>query len=344
MTLLLDSGRLPRADRVDAVTAAVGRSEVPQQVTVDTSGPDIRHRMELWNLGSGAHLLHMVGTGMTVSRRPEHLRIPAVRRLAVLFQLSGSGCLLGADGTLTTGPGDLFLMDQTSAFDYRWTGIASFMAFVVDYDQLGLPADAARAASSRLASSPLYGLTRAHFAGLRQTVDELRSGDALPMVGQATVELVRALIITAAPDGPGADDAPGHVLHLRVTRYVEKHLADPSLDAAQIAAAHHISVRQLYSIWSAHDLTLAQWIIHQRLERARSQLKDHGQALTVAAVGRRCGFADISHFCRRFREAYQMSPGEWRQYSQPSSQPLNGSRESRHGIGAPDVLGYEIAS
>jgi AraC-like DNA-binding protein len=164
------------------------------------------------------------------------------------------------------------------------------------------------------------------------------------MVGQATVELVRALITTAAPDGPGADDAPGHLLNLRVTRYVEEHLADPRLDAEQIAGAHHISIRQLYSIWSAHDLTLAQWIIHQRLERARNQLKDRGQALTVAAVGRQCGFTDISHFCRRFREAYGMSPGEWRQHSQPSSRPLNGSRESRHVVRSPDVSGYKIAS
>jgi AraC-like DNA-binding protein len=312
MALLLDSRRLPRADRVSAVTAAVGRSEVPQQVAVDTSGPEIWHRLELWDLGSGAHLLHTAGTGMTVSRRPDHLRSPAARRLAVSLQLSGSGRLLAADGARPTGPGDLFLIDQTRAFDYRWTGVISALAFIVDYDQLGLPADAARAAAPRLAASPLYGLTRAHFAGLRRAMNELRSGGALPMVGQATVELVRALITTAAPDVPGAGDAPGHLLHLRVTRYVEEHLADPGLDAGQIAAAHHISVRQLYSIWSAHDRTLAQWIIHQRLERARTQLEDRAQALTVAGVGRRCGFTDISHFCRRFRAAYGMSPGEWR--------------------------------
>jgi AraC family transcriptional activator of tynA and feaB len=322
MTLLLDSRRLPRADRADAVASAVRQREVPQQVTVDTSGPDLWHRLELWDLGPGAHLLHTVGTGMTVSRGPEHLRIPSARRLAASLQLSGSGRLRTEDGTLDVAPGDLYLIDQAGAFDYHWAGITGSLAFVVDYDQLGLPVDAARAAAPRLASSPMYGLTRAHFAGLRRTMDQLGSGGTQPMVGHATLELVRALITTATPGGPGTGEASGHLLRLRVTRYIEQHLSDPALHAGQIAAAHHISVRHLYSMWTSHDLTLAQWIIHQRLERARSQLASHGQAVTVTAVGRRCGFTNVSHFCRRFRAAYGTSPREWRQLNLSSPHPL----------------------
>jgi len=327
MTLLLDSRRLPRADRADAVAAAVCRREVPQKVTVDTSGLDIWHLLELWDLGPGAHLLHTVGTGMMVSRGPEHLRLPSIRRLAVSLQLSGSGRLHTADGTVDIGPGDLYLIDQAGAFDYGWTGITGSLAFVIDYDQLGLSVDAARAAAHRLASSPMYGLARAHFAGLRRTMEQLRSGGTGPMVGHVTIELVRALITTAAPDAPGPGEVSDHLLPRRVNRYIEDHLADPSLDAEQIAAAHHISVRHLYDIWTSHDLTLAQWIIHQRLERARTQLANHGHTLTVTAVGRRCGFTNISHFCRRFRAAYGMSPREWRLLNLPSPFPLTESRE-----------------
>ena len=98
------------------------------------------------------------------------------------------------------------------------------------------------------------------------------------MVGHVTIELVRALITTAVPDGPGTGEVLVDLLPLRVKRYIEDHLADPGLDAGQIVAAHHISVRHLYGIWTSHELTLAQWIIHQRLERARTQLASHGQA------------------------------------------------------------------
>ncbi|HEX6452329.1 MAG TPA: AraC family transcriptional regulator [Trebonia sp.] len=32
----------------------------------------------------------------------------------------------------------------------------------------------------------------------------------------------------------------------------------------------------------------------------------------MAAIARRWGFADSTHFSRRFRQAYGMSPREWR--------------------------------
>jgi AraC-like DNA-binding protein len=206
------------------------------------------------------------------------------------------------------------------------------LAFVVDYDQLGLPVDSARAAAPRLASSPIYGLARSHFAGLQRTLDQLHSGTARLMVGGATMELVRALITTAGSEVTSACEASGHLLSLQVTKYVENHLTDPGLDAELIAAVHHISVRRLYNIWSAHDLTLAQWIIHQRLERARILLAERSPALTVNAIARRCGFTDVSHLCRRFRAAYGMSPREWGQLSRPAPQPPAGNR----GITSPD--------
>jgi AraC-like DNA-binding protein len=35
--------------------------------------------------------------------------------------------------------------------------------------------------------------------------------------------------------------------------------------------------------------------------------------LPIAATARACGFADASHFARRFRGAYGLSPREWQQ-------------------------------
>jgi AraC-like DNA-binding protein len=314
MTLLLDSRRLDRADRSDAVTALLSSVEVPQLVTVDSAAADLWHRLEWWDLGPGAHLLLTAGTGIQVRRGPQQLRIAAPERLVVSFQLTGIASRSAADENSDMLPGGLYLLDQTASFDCRWSGMGSSLAFVIDYDRLGMSADAARAAGTRLASSPLYGLVRAHFAGLREAVNGLRSSSARAMIGQASTELVRALLTTAAPGQTGQDEQH-RSLPLRLTRYVEDHLTDPQLDAERIAAQHNISVRHLYNIWSEHELTLAQWIIRQRLERARRELTDHGRAMTVSTVARRCGFTNIAHFGRRFRAAYGISPGEWRESS-----------------------------
>ena len=312
MRLLLDSRQLNRADRSAAVTARLSSVEVPQLVTVDTSGADLWHRLEWWDLGPGAHLLLTAGTGIRVKRGPRQLRIAAPDRLAVSFQLTGIASRSVAGTNSEMRPGHLHLVDQTDVFECGWSGIAGSLAFIVDYDRLGVSPPAARAAASRLASSPVYNLVRAHFAGLREAGSRLRSSSAQAMIGQATTELVRAVIATAAHDGSGQEESH-RSLHLRLTRYVEHHLTDPQLDAERIAAEHNISVRHLYNVWSGHELTLAQWIIRKRLERAHRELADQGRAVTVGAVARGCGFTNTAHFGRRFRDAYGISPREWRE-------------------------------
>jgi AraC-like DNA-binding protein len=55
---------------------------------------------------------------------------------------------------------------------------------------------------------------------------------------------------------------------------------------------------------------LREWIIRARLEQARRQLAT-GTLLPVGTVARRCGFTNVTHFARRFRDTYGIPPGEW---------------------------------
>ena len=98
----------------------------------------------------------------------------------------------------------------------------------------------------------------------------------------------------------------------RVTTYVQQHLRDPDLTPEGIAAAHNMSVRQIYKAFAAAGTSLEQWIIDQRLEAARIELRTPaGRRRAVAATARACGFRDASHFSRRFRAAYGLSPRYW---------------------------------
>jgi AraC-like DNA-binding protein len=59
-------------------------------------------------------------------------------------------------------------------------------------------------------------------------------------------------------------------------------------------------------------MPLSQWIITARLEGARRELARPGSRPgTVAATAHRWGFADSTHFSRRFRAAYGTSPRNW---------------------------------
>lgn len=52
-----------------------------------------------------------------------------------------------------------------------------------------------------------------------------------------------------------------------------------------------------------------QWLRRQRLDAARALLQDHGgEPLSVAEVGRRCGYINLSHFSRDFSDRFGMPP------------------------------------
>jgi AraC-like DNA-binding protein len=165
-----------------------------------------------------------------------------------------------------------------------------------------------------LPSSPVYGLLRDHLVRLSRDAGKITDPRHAAMAGRATIELARALIASAGQDDLRANDAWHETLRTRLTVYLEHHLTDPGLCAGELARVHHISVRQLYKVWGQQELSLSQWIIRERLEGARRDLSSAaGASLTIAALARRWGFTNATHFSSRFREAYGTSPSDWRQ-------------------------------
>ena len=211
------------------------------------------------------------------------------------------------------------MTDGTSESDAFWSGVGDTKLVLIDYDRLGLPIDLVRTAVPHLSTSPVYQLVHAHVATLCEGSGDAEPGPEKAMLRVATIELVRALITTAAQDELG-QRVLHDTLYQRVSKYVDRHLTEPDLNAESIALAHNVSVRTLYNAWSAaNQVPLSQWIIAARLEGARDQLSRGTSAMTIAAVARRWGFAGATHFARRFRSAYGLSPREWRQLHLPSA-------------------------
>jgi AraC-like DNA-binding protein len=144
-------------------------------------------------------------------------------------------------------------------------------------------------------------------------IDHLDVGSAArSMLTTATLQLVVALFATAAGDGTPAREALHNSEMTRVIAFVRQNLRDSTLSAAKIAQANHMSVRRLYQLWESQEKTLAQHIISARLEGARQDLERSDPSSTsIAEVAASWGFIDPSHFARRFRATYQVSPTQW---------------------------------
>jgi AraC-like DNA-binding protein len=102
--------------------------------------------------------------------------------------------------------------------------------------------------------------------------------------------------------------------------YIEEHLTDPDLGAAEIAAAVCVSERQLSRLFAADGSSVPRHILSRRLQLARSILSATsspgraragagsasraGAARTVADVAVSCGFTSATYFSHAFRQHF----------------------------------------
>jgi AraC-like DNA-binding protein len=88
---------------------------------------------------------------------------------------------------------------------------------------------------------------------------------------------------------------------------------DATLTPAALAADQGISLRYLHHLFARAGTTFGAELMRLRLDAARRLLEDaRWQALGIAEVAARCGFADPSHFARRFRRAHGLGPQDYR--------------------------------
>jgi AraC-like DNA-binding protein len=310
MALLLDTADFPPDKRAGAVAELMRfSSSVPTLVKYNR--PDeASARFEYFVLGE-TRLLKSQNSAQRLIRTPAQLKGVDPELLSVSLKRSGTGAITQGP-TRALHSGDLFVTATWQPLEFFDSGGRS-SAFYFPLGRLGLSPDYAARASQAIPASPLAGLLQRHLQMVSSDADALSSGVAAAMIGQATIDLVRAALIAAVDENPGRREGWDQDLTAVVKSYIAQHLADPDLNADRIAKAMFISVRQLYKLWESEPRPLGQWMLERRLDAARHDLtssQGHGQ--TIAAIARRWGFADAKHFSRRFRLAYGVSPREWR--------------------------------
>jgi AraC-like DNA-binding protein len=202
-------------------------------------------------------------------------------------------------------------VDLSAPYDFSWSGDGAAGCVQIPIDELGLPVDVIRRAVGNVRVSPLYRLVRHHVAQLAADADRICADPGAPALGAASIELARALLVSAAQ--VDAREVLADTLLTRVRAYVRQHLTDPDLGPAPIAAAHNVSLRHLYKVCARAGLSLEQWIIAERLRGARDELvARESTQRPIGMIARRWGFRDPTHFARRFRAEYGMTPSEWR--------------------------------
>jgi AraC-like DNA-binding protein len=128
----------------------------------------------------------------------------------------------------------------------------------------------------------------------------------------ASDELLRRSLIRLAALHGGRQHLPTTARNETVLRHVRDYLHDHVGDAVsvrELAAVASMSRFQLSrQFQKTFGLPLHAYHMHVRLEEAKRRLRSGDQTVEVAAG---LGFADQSHFHRRFKGAFGVSPGAW---------------------------------
>lgn len=315
--LLVDTRQVAAADRAEAVTAALTTGCVPSRILHQDPAGEVHASMHLWTIGP-CKLVTAQATSLRQTRTPKHLRgDDQPEMLALAMQSHGPAQYDKGGHQQIVRTGDLMINDLTSPYEVNWPDSGGSSAFNVTYDLLGVQIDLARRAAPLLHTSPLYGLVQHHLGSLIRQAPVLSDDPGASALAAATVELLRALIVSAAADDRLARPVRADTQLTRIMAYVRQHLTDPGLTPARLAAVHHLSERSLYLLLRAAGISLEQWIVTQRLEGARRDLAAEGKRhRTIAAIARTWGFTDPSYFTRRFQRAYGVLPKDFRRAAQ----------------------------
>jgi AraC-like DNA-binding protein len=312
VSYVLDTAALPPRDRVEAVHTAMMYASAPCHVIhEDPTGP-VHARMGLWDLGNASIFTHR-SSGIRLLRTDKLARQDAMPVVALSVQVQADARFEQRGRQRIVPTGELLAVDLSGAYDYSWSGDGEAGCIQIPFDRLGLPVDVVRRAAPEIRSSPYYRMVTDHLVHLTRDPARTVADPAVAAVASASVDLVRALLASA---GRVERDVLAETLLTRVRAFVRQNLTDPDLTPAAIAAAHNVSLRQLYHVCAAADLSLEQWIITERLDGARHELtRSDSRHRSIAAVARRWGFRDPTHFTRRFRARYGMLPSQWRRSS-----------------------------
>ncbi|MBO1267922.1 helix-turn-helix domain-containing protein [Arthrobacter cavernae] len=289
----------------------VAESFVP--LAAETDRPDTFHGRMRSRVLDRMCIVEVSASGHSVHRTPALVARPGQRYFKLNLQLEGTGLLIQDNREAVLRPGDLAIYDTNRPYTLAFEEQARVMVVMFPHDALTLPPDyVGQLSAIRLAcGSGVAGVVGPFIAQLAANPG-LLGGPSGSRLAANALDLVSTMLHSEL-DIAGDSLKPQVVLATSVREYIEANLADPQLSPASIAAAHFISTRHLHNIFHESGATVASWIRSQRLERIRRELRDPLHTGTaVGAVAARWGFLDAAHFSRSFRDAFGVSPSDWR--------------------------------
>ncbi|MEU6139486.1 helix-turn-helix domain-containing protein [Streptomyces sp. NPDC047081] len=300
-------------ERAEAIRETIQGQVVPVRIALPERPEDVFCDVSLMDVGR-IQLSTVRANPATVERTPRLASADWEPCLFISVQRAGTSGVVQDGRAVTVQPGTLALYDTRRPYTLLFDSGVDTHFFRVPIAELGLPDAVVGDVTARPlgADDPVASVAWSYFSSLAAS-STLHVGPVPDQLAATTLEMVRAVIASACDVHVAERAAREATLGTRIVEYLRRHLAEPDLTPSSVAKAHHISVRQLYTVLAREGVSPGEWIRRHRLEGARGDLaRQSAGGDTIAAVARRWGFLDASRFGRLFKETYGMTPREFR--------------------------------
>jgi AraC-like DNA-binding protein len=312
---------LPPGDRFDAWTERMGRTHAPLDLSSDRAA-DYRVHQRLIGLGD-VTVWPATFDSLVFRRTPKLVRQSDPEAYHLSLLLRGEGRATWGRQEVTYRLSDIHVNSSSRSWDvFTGSDPVTIVGVEIPRSLVALPASRADQAVGRPISGRegVGALLSQFLVNLTADTGPYQPQDA-PRLGTIVADLVTAAFahtLDADPLMPA--EAYDRTLMLRIKAFVRRHLADPELTPAAIAAAHHISRSRLYALFRAEGVGVAAHIRDQRLEHAHRDLGDPAlRTEPIHSIAARWGFPRPADFTRAFRTAYGMPPSELRAATTPEA-------------------------
>lgn len=256
-------------------------------------------------------LVRIETSAMRAWRTPRHAAGIDADELLVCRQLSGS-LLLEQDGReASLEPGDIVIIDPALPYGVDLAEDSAMLVLKMPRRAFEARNGRARALVGRSlsASWPEVGLASSFLALLPAYAGRV-GGASAAMLSEVIPDVLAAAI---AADGSSRRLSTARASVLAALRAaVDTRLSNPGLTGSRVAAAAGVSLRYANAVLAAEGTSLARLIQRRRLERCRRALEDPQDRRSLGEIAFGWGFVDLSHFGRRFKAAYGVTPSSYR--------------------------------
>lgn len=263
----------------------------------------------------------VTSTPLSLHRTPRLIRQADPETLIVTCPVRGRGLVEQGGRYAELQVGDLAIRDSSHPYLTQMAPrdpVGQKLAVQFSRTLLGLPErELSNLIAVRIPGSQGVGaLASQFFLQLAQRMDEFSPADAARLSTLALDVLTAALANALDVQNTVPPPTRQRALMAQIRAFIWDDLGNTDLTPSEIAAAHHISVRYLHTLFHQEGHTVAGWIRQRRLERCRRDLAEPRLAARpISAIAARWGFPNPAHFSRAFRSAYGISPRQFRQQS-----------------------------